>query len=443
MTTQTDYIPILIISYFFPPRGGVGVQRIAKIVKYLPQNGFKPIVLTVRKPEGSVPLDDNLLQEIPSDVEIIRTRSIEPYHLYWALGGRKKQDDPSFRGELVSEGSKKGFLSRWYFEYQRRYLIPDPKIGWLPPAVAAADAIFKKYSPKLILSTSPESTAHLIALKLHAKYGVPFVADFRDPWIDGFYSMNRPKEVAQREKKMERDVLESASLVTTVMRENIDRFERNHPGLNIDKFKIIPNGFDETDYAGITPRTFQKFTIAHTGSVYFQRSPVPFFKAIALFVEKNPDARNDFQILLQGRVDESFLKTASELGIRDLITIENFGPHKDSLAIQLGAHALLILSEGMMTAKVYEYLRAHKPVIGFSPKGELEKQINEWGIGKIFTPDEVPQSAAFLGILYDNYKKGLSPVLPDFKDVPLEQYERSHQVKYLASLMKHLLGFAP
>jgi hypothetical protein len=443
MATQTDNIPILIISYFFPPRGGVGVQRIAKIVKYLPQNGFTPIVLTVRKPEGSVPLDENLMREIPNDVEIIRTRSFEPYHLYRALGGRKKQDDPSFRGELVSEGSKKGFLSKLYFEYQRRYLIPDPKIGWLPPAVAASDAIFKKHSPKLILSTSPEATAHLIALKLHSKYGIPFVADFRDPWIDGFYSMNRPKEVAEREKKMEQDVLESASLVTTVMQSNIDRFERNHPGLNKEKFKIIPNGFDETDYTGIIPGTFQKFTIAHTGSVYFQRSPEPFFKAISLFLENHPNARNDFQILFQGRVDESFLKTASELGIRDLITIEEFGPHKDSLAIQLGAHALLILSEGMMTAKVYEYLRARKPVIGFSPQGELDKQISEWGIGKIFTPDAIPQSAAFLGILYDNYKKGLNPVWPDFKEVPLDQYERSRQVAYLASLMKHLLDLTP
>jgi hypothetical protein len=439
MTVQTDKIPILIISYFFPPRGGVGVQRIAKIVKYLPQNGFQPIVLTVRKPEGSVPLDENLMREIPEDIEIIRTRSIEPYHLYRALGGRKKQDDPSFRGELVADGSKKGFLSKLYFEYQRRYLIPDPKIGWYPFAIASADVIFKKYSPRLILSTSPESTAHLIALKLHAKYRVPFVADFRDPWIDGFYSMNRPKEVAEREKKMEKAVLESAALVTTVMQENIDRFESNHPGLNKGKFKIIPNGFDETDYSGIIPRTFQKFTIAHTGSVYFQRSPEPFFKAISLFSESHPDARNDFQLLLQGRVDESFLKTASELGIRDLIVIENFGPHKDSLAIQLGAHALLILSEGMMTAKVYEYLRARKPVIGFSPQGELDKQIREWGIGKIFTPDATTQSSAFLGELYDNYKKGLNPIWTDFKEVPLEQYERSRQVEYLASLMKHIL----
>ena len=121
--TNSKKIPILVISYLFPPRGGVGVQRIAKFVKYLPENGFKPIVLTVKKPSGSVPEDKALLDEISPDVEIIRTKSYEPYHIYRAVGGRRAQDDPSFRGELVDKGTKKDSLNLPSYYNRKRYSI--------------------------------------------------------------------------------------------------------------------------------------------------------------------------------------------------------------------------------------------------------------------------------------------------------------------------------
>lgn len=427
------------ISYLFPPRGGVGVQRIAKFVKYLPENGFKPIVLTVQKPSGSVPEDKALLDEISPDVEIIRTKSFEPYHIYRAMGGRRAQDDPSFRGELVDKGTKKGLLSKLYFEYQRRYLIPDPKIGWFKPAIKAAHEIFKKHSPRLILSTSPEATAHVVALKLHEKYKVPWLADFRDPWVSGYYSLNRPPDAAKKEMNLEKTVLSEADSVTVVMRSYIDGFENNHPDLDLDKFHIIPNGFDEDDYSNLAPRKFDRFTIAHTGSIYHQRSPIPLFKAIAEFIKKRPDARDKFSLLLVGRIDTRFLKTAEELGISDIIQTESFSTHDIALSTQLGADVLLILSEGMMTAKIYEYLRAKKPVIAIAPDGELNNQIADWGIGKGFTPDKISAIADFIGELYDGWLNNRELIMPDFTQVNLEEFERSSQVKQLADILHSML----
>ena len=432
-------IPILVISYLFPPRGGVGVQRIAKFVKYLPENGFKPIVLTVQKPAGSVPEDKALLDEISPDVEIIRTKSYEPYHIYRVMGGRRAQDDPSFRGELVDKGTKKGILSKLYFEYQRRYLIPDPKIGWFKPAIKASNEIFAKHSPRLILSTSPEATAHVVAMKLHEKYKIPWLADFRDPWVSGYYSLNRPPNAAKKEMNMEKKVLSDADAVTVVMRSYIDDFKNNHPGLDLDKIHIIPNGFDEDDYSNLTPRKFDKFTIAHTGSIYHQRSPGPLFKAIAEFIKKRPDARDKFSLLLVGRIDTKFLKTAEELGISDIIQTESFSTHDVALSTQLGADALLILSEGMMTAKIYEYLRAKKPVIAIAPAGELNAQISLWGIGRGFAPDKISEIADFIDELYDGWLNNRELIMPDFKQVNLDNFERSSQSKQLADILHSML----
>lgn len=437
--TNSKKIPILVISYLFPPRGGVGVQRIAKFVKYLPENGFKPIVLTVKKPSGSVPEDKALLDEISPDVEIIRTKSFEPYHIYRAVGGRRAQDDPSFRGELVDKGTKKGFFSKLYFEFQRRYLIPDPKIGWFKPALKAADEIFKRHSPRLILSTSPEATAHVVALKLHEQYKTPWLADFRDPWVSGYYSLNRPPNATKKEMNLENRVLSDADAVTVVMQSYIDGFKKSHPDLDLGKFHIIPNGFDEDDYSNLAPRSFEKFTIAHTGSIYHQRSPDPLFKAIAEFIEKRPDARDKFSLHLVGRIDTTFLKTAEELGISDIIQTESFSTHDIALSTQLGADALLILSEGMMTAKIYEYLRAKKPVIAIAPAGELNAQISLWGIGRGFTPEKTSEIADFIGELYDGWLNNRKPIMPDFKQAILEKYERSHQVKQLADILHSML----
>lgn len=437
--SDTNKIPILIISYLFPPRGGVGVQRITKFVKYLPDNGFKPIVLTVKKPSGAVAEDSALLDEIPDDIEIVRTSSLEPYHIYRAMGGKRAQDDPSFRGELVDKGTKKGFLSKLYFEFQRRCLIPDPKIGWFKPAVNAGNNIISKHSPKLILSTSPEATAHLVAKKLHGKYQIPWLADFRDPWVSGYYSLNRPESAALKEKNMERDVLSDCDAVTVVMQSYIDGFRNNHPDIDFNKFKIIPNGFDEDDYLNLKPRSFDKFTIAHTGSIYHQRSPVSLFKAIAQFLNNDLDARNKFSLHLVGRIDTRFLKTAEEMGISDIIQTESFSSHDTAISTQLGADVLLILSEGMMTAKIYEYLRAQKPVIAIAPDGELNNQIAEWGIGKSFTPDKTSEIADFIGELYNGWLNNQKPIMTDFKQINLEQFERSHQAKQLADILNSML----
>ena len=431
-------IPVLIVSYLFPPRGGVGVQRVTKIVKYLPRYGFQPIVLTVKKPKGSVAEDPALLNEIPRDVAVVRTKSIEPYHIYKALGGKKKQDDPSFRKEQVA-GVKRSFISNLYYHYQRRYLIPDTKIGWLKPAVRAGIKIVKKYAPRMILSTSPESTAHLVALKLHRKFKIPFIADFRDPWVSGFYSLDRPALAAAKERRMEFNVLNEADAVTVVMQSYVDGFLSNHTNIHEQKFHIIPNGFDESDYENISAREFDKFTIVHTGSIYHQRSPVPFFKAVSEFLKRNPDAKDEINIILMGRVDKSYLSDAQTLGINNVIEIESFASHEKSLMSQLGADVLLLLSEGVMTAKVYEYLRAGKPIIGFAPDGEMTKQISDWGVGRIFTHEQTNEAASFLSEMYKGWKNHSEPIWSDFKRVDLTPYERTNQVRKLSEIMRSIL----
>ncbi|MCX6645485.1 MAG: hypothetical protein NTY09_03880 [bacterium] len=162
---------VLCIAYLFPPRAGVGVQRITKFVRYLPDFGWQPVVLTPEKPEGSFPIDASYANEIPDTVLVFKAPSREPYHLYRSLGGRKRQDDADFRGVL--EGGKKlGLMGCLYSSFQSAFLIPDPKIGWFGPAMKKAREILSENKIDMVFSTSPEATDHVIARTIARESGL-------------------------------------------------------------------------------------------------------------------------------------------------------------------------------------------------------------------------------------------------------------------------------
>ncbi|NBC18791.1 MAG: glycosyltransferase, partial [Bacteroidetes bacterium] len=255
---------VLIVSYYFPPSGGPGVQRVLKMVRYLRDYGWEPVVLTVE--EGAYPdHDPSLWEDVPGDVIVHRTRAWDPYRWYARLTGRSA-------GEAVTVGSVAGStswqerLARWV---RANVFLPDARVGWVPYAVIAIQKIWQHYGIDALLTSGPPHSVHLAGLLGQRWTGTPWVADFRDPWTDINYYHELPhSSLALRlDAAMERAVLRQATRVTTVS-PTWARLLRGKVGRSADEIRVVQNGFDPEDVAAVTAAPpADRFMLTHVGSL--------------------------------------------------------------------------------------------------------------------------------------------------------------------------------
>jgi glycosyltransferase involved in cell wall biosynthesis len=379
---------VLCIAYLFPPRAGVGVQRVTKFVRYLPDFEWQPIVLTPEKPEGSFPIDPGYANEIPDSVQVFKAPSREPYHLYRSLGGKKRQDDADFRGVL--EGGKKlGFMGRLYSSFQSAFLIPDPKIGWFSPAMKKAREILSENKIDIIFSTSPEATDHVVARAIARESKLPWVMDFRDPWTTSLYATKRPDWARLKEEILELSCLQESSAISVVQARYRDEYLEKYPVLKNSegKFHIIPNGFDPNDFDKIVPRKFDKWTVVYTGSISYPRDPEPFFKGWKIACERSDEFRDGAGCLFMGEFDSRFHNLAPTYIPKNLF-IEGFQTRDAVYASQLGAGSLLLIAEGYVTGKAYEYIASGSPILAITDGGDLIELIEKSRSGVCVSPSE-------------------------------------------------------
>jgi len=428
---------VLCIAYLFPPRAGVGVQRITKFVRYLPDFGWNPVVLTPDKPAGSFPVDEGYADEIPDSVSVHTAPSYEPYHFYRALGGKKRQDSADFRGVLEG-GRRLGLAGRLYSAFQAAFLVPDPKIGWFRPAMKKAEEILSGGDIDLIFSTSPEATDHVIARALARKTALPWVMDFRDPWTTSLYATKRPEHARKKEEELELSCLSEASAISVVQRRYMHEYLEKYPLLRdvADKFHILPNGFDPNDFEGITPRKFDKWTVVYTGSISYPRDPEPFFIAWNLARQNSEEFRKGAQCLFMGEFDRRFRDLARKY-IMENMQVEGFRNRSEVYSAQLGAGALLLIAEGYVTGKAYEYLAssliAGRPVLAITEGVDLIKLVSSAGSGECVKPGNPEIIADVLSGMFESRNE---PVEPD-RDF-LTRYDRQRITGELAEIFNDL-----
>jgi len=426
---------VLCISYLFPPRAGVGVQRITKFIRYLPDHGWNPIVLTPSKPAGSFPIDEGYLDEIPQSVIVYTAPSLEPYHIYRALGGRRRQDDADFRGVL--EGGKSlGLMGRFYSAFQAACLIPDPKIGWFEPAMIAARRILGENRIDMIFSTSPEATDHVIARALARDTKLPWVMDFRDPWTTSLYAIKRPERSRRKEEALELSCLEESSAITVVQQRYRDEYLEKYPSLRdrSDKFHIVPNGFDPNDSAGIEPRSFDRWTMVYTGSISYPRDPEPALAGWKIACERSDEFRSGAGCLFMGEFDTRFHELAGGY-IMGNLKVEGFQRREAVYAAQLGAGGLLLIAEGYVTGKVYEYLAAGRPIMAITEGRDLIELLENCRAGISVTPGD-PNAIA--QALLDMFQCRDEPFQPD--RAYLARFDRRRITGELAKLFDDLIA---
>lgn len=355
---------MLIFTYYFPPAGGVAVQRFLKFSKFLPQFGWEPIVVTVAN--GSYPYyDESLLKEISPVLKVYRTKTFEPFEFYNLLKGKRGKALPVV---TVGDGEKKSVFQRVSEYVRANFFIPDARKGWVPYAVKQAEKILRTEQIDAIITTGPPHSTHLIGLELKKKYGVKWLADFRDPWTKIFYNniLPRTKATIEADKKLEYKVLTNADMVTVIS-----------PGLQREftqtakKCCVIYNGYDEEDFQPTDYGTqlTDKFTIRYVGNLMASENPENFWKAVAALHKEG----KQIKIELIGRTDRLVRESIRTAGIDTICEYKNFVSHKEATRLMQTCNLLLFLipkvpdNKLILTGKLFEYLGSGTPLISFGP----------------------------------------------------------------------------
>ena len=361
---------ILLITYYWPPAGGIEVHRIVKFCKYLPEMGYEPIVLTVDGGTATAS-DTKLMAEVAHVQTVKKARSLEPHNLYYALAGKKPKPG-GFKSGPAQEPS--GFM-RTLGEFVRLNLfIPDARIGWKPAAVKAGDALIREIQPDLILSTAPPYTAHLIASKLAKRHHIPWVADFRDPWVENYayHTLYRFPWVRWINELMERKVLNAADrvIVATQGQEALQSAKARDGGT---RFTTITNGHDFDEIPEPIPS--DTFFLSYFGSLSAQRVPVTFFDTIGELIRTVPAFEKDFRFRYAGRITPEARNLIEDRLPESHCEFHSMLPHHEYTELVREHQVLLVLVDQVpnnsliLPAKCFEMITTGNPLLACGPVG--------------------------------------------------------------------------
>ncbi len=359
---------VLIITYYWPPSGGGGVMRWLKMTKYLPELGWKPVIYTPSNPDSSVS-DESLLAEIHPETEEIKTPIWEPYSIYRKLTGIKKTE--KFKAGYISEASSGSWKSKLSVFIRGNFLIPDPRKFWIKTSVKFLSKYLSENHIDLIVSTGPPHSMHLIALGLKKKFGVQWIADFRDPWtnIDFYEKLRLTKWADKKHKKLEQKVLQRADHVVTVS----PSWQKDFEEISGRTVEIIYNGYDPDDFKFESTKTDDLFTFTHLGAFNKDRNPAGLWKALSELATENEGLKKALQIQLIGQTDESVVKDIQKNGLSENLKLVPYLPHNEGISLLSKSQVLLLPindaknAQGILPGKIYEYLAVKRPILAIGP----------------------------------------------------------------------------
>tara|TARA_B100001093_G_scaffold516558_1_gene595641 strand:- start:5034 stop:6317 length:1284 start_codon:yes stop_codon:yes gene_type:complete len=396
---------VLIITYYWPPSGGAGVQRWLKFAKYLSDFGWEPIIYTVENGEYPV-LDYDLSDEVPNGITVLKTPIWEPYSIYKKFTGRKKED--KINSGFLSEKKNPKLLDKLSIWIRGNLFIPDARKFWIKPSVNFLTKYLKDNPVDVVVSSGPPHSSHLIALKLKENNKLPWVADFRDPWtnIDYYKDLLLSKKSDLKHQKLENNVLTKADKVITIgksLSEELNALGAN----NID---VIENGFDSDDFQ-LSEDVFldNEFSIAHIGSFTPSRNHIVFWQALKELITENINFSNDLKLQLVGKVDYSVIMNIEKYGLEKYVNYVGYVPHREVIKYQKKSKLLLLMinntpnAKGIITGKVFEYIASKRPILVIGPEdGDLSTIVNTTKSGIVCGFDDVKKLKLTLLRLYNN-----------------------------------------
>jgi len=378
---------ILIVLYYWPPSGGIAVQRWLKFVKYFRENNWEPIIYIPENPSYTF-IDEGTIDSVPDNLTVIKHKIWEPYEVYKSFLNTKKNDKTNV-GLVNSKEKKKSFLKEAMLFIRGNFFIPDARKFWIKPSVKFLSNYITENNIKYIATTGPPHSLHLIGLGLKKKLDIKWLADFRDPWVymDNYIEdFKFTKATLNKHLKLEKEVLTHADKVVTVTPKIVEDYEK----VANRKVDLVTNGFDQDDF-NVERKEKTKFIIGHYGTLTKYRNPDILFKVLKDLCAENSSFKKDLCLELIGPVDGLIFETVAANDLNDVLHRVDYVAHKVAIQKMVDASILLLLLDknftmkGRMTGKIFEYLASETTVLGL---GSLESDpvaiLDEAEAGKFF-----------------------------------------------------------
>ncbi|MDP3732023.1 MAG: glycosyltransferase [Candidatus Omnitrophota bacterium] len=383
---------VLVIAYGFPPAGGSSSIRTVKFCKYLPRFSWKPVVLTVRKPRV-LDWDPGLLDDIPKDIDVYRTPSMEPPYFLYNRSNKVTNKSCRFPSKVTR------FLGGVFRKIRYAFFIIDERIGWVPFAFLKGLGILRKEKDLNLIYISVKPFSSLfIAILLKKISGLPLVIDFRDAWTDfnPYFWKDKPSYLLRLEAFIEKLAVDTADRVISVNENIVNDFMTKYAYSPASKFDYIPNGFDREDFDGaLLPQNKDLFCITYAGNLYAERSPEDFFTALKMLLKDSPDLRKSIRFRYLGRITGANYKFFCDGELKGIIQLEGMLPYRECLRIIRQSNLLLFIedqvaiSDRLLPSKIFEYLASGRPVLALAENGPVKDLVINSASGAVIGHGDV------------------------------------------------------
>ena len=429
--TMSSKKKVLIITYYWPPSGGSGVQRWLKFSKYLRDFNIEPVIYTIDNP--SYPIKDTSLEsEIPLGLEILKQPIFEPNSFLSIFGNNKKKESAGFLNPNPT------LLGRFFLYVRANYFIPDARKFWIKPSVKFLSNYLKNNEIEVVITTGPPHSMHIIGLALRDKFKIKWISDFRDPWteIDYFQQLPLTKKANKKHHQLEQEVLEKSDMVIVVGETMKKKFlKHNH---NIE---VLTNGFDSYENS-LTIELDSNFSITHVGLMNADRNPTILWEVLYEISSENIDFKNNLRIKFIGKIDDTVIQDIQVFNPKNIVRIP-YLDHEEVRKYQASSQVLLLSinhvpsAKGIITGKIFEYLQAKRPILGIGPEdGDAAAILKKTNAGNIVGFNNKVELKAAVLKLYKDFKEEKLFV----KSINIEQFHRKNITRQLAQVIKKVVS---
>jgi len=421
---------VLIITYYWPPAGGPGVQRWLKFVKYLKNFQVEPVVFVPENP--NYPLkDETLCKEVPEGIEVIKQPIVEPYGLA-SIFSRKRTK--SISAGIIQDFKKQSFLERIFLWIRGNGFIPDARKFWVRPSVRKLTHILLEKDIKTVITTGPPHSVHLIGMALKEKSAIRWIADFRDPWTSiGYHKKLKLTKTSQRKHKLlEKKVLNFADTLIVTSGTTKQEFKTLTP----QPISVITNGYDAPLATTVSLDTH--FSLSHIGTLLTERNPQNLWKVLSELVNENRELASKLKIRLIGTIGDGVLESLNTYGLKNYVELLGYLPHEEILNNQQKSQLLLLLeidapeTQGIIPGKLFEYFNAHRPILAIGPQDwEAGQLVEHHRAGDYVVHGDTKTLKKLLLERFQQFQNGKLHC----NSIGIEQYHRRELTKKLAKLL--------
>ena len=421
----------LIITYYWPPAGGPGVQRWLKFVKYLPEFGIEPIVYCPENPNYPI-IDKSLVSEIPENITILKQSIKEPYGLAsWFSKGKSKK----ISSGVIPKAKKQSLIEKAMLYVRGNYFIPDARKNWIQPSVAFLSNYIKEHQIETIITTGPPHSLHVIGLQLKEELDINWIADFRDPWTTIGYHKDLKLTESSKAKhiNLEQNVLNTADEIVVTSNHTKNEFQTKTK----QPISVITNGYD-THSVRVEGKD-ELFTLSHIGSLLSERNPEVLWETLSELIEENENFSKAFKLQLIGVVSDDVIESIHKNGLKNHVNVVGYVSHDEALKFQMQSQLLLLIeinseeTKAIIPGKVFEYLISETPILAIGPKdADVEQIIKSTNTGTYFNYNQKTELKAQLLSYFKAFENNALIV----NAIGLQPYSRKALTEKLSVLIK-------